>query len=201
MVEIGCGDGSLLAALKEQRQARVKGYDVSVVAVQKARAKGVDAEVRDAITHGLQDGDKPDYVIIADCLEHLPNPEALLERLRGQTNKAILISIPNSCYWRYRFRVLFGSFMVQWVAHPGEHLRFWSISDMRWWLNQLGFEARRSYATWGIPLLKRIWPSMFAQNVLYVVKEKNAADPSCESSASAPTEARSTPRCQSCSAP
>jgi hypothetical protein len=86
-----------------------------------------------------------------------------------------VISIPNSCYWRYRFRVLFGKFMVQWVAHPGEHLRFWSIADMRWWLTQLGFSMRRAYPTWGVPVLKHVWPAMFAQNVIYVITETTPA--------------------------
>lgn len=171
VIEIGCGDGTLLAALQSERSAVVKGYDVSSVAVEKTRAKGVDAEVRDAIKSWPREATLPDYIIIADCLEHLPNPEDLLRQFAGNFNKAVLISIPNSCYWRYRLRVMRGSFMVQWVAHPGEHLRFWSISDMHWWLNQLGFEARQTYPTWGIPFLKRLWPSMFAQNVVYVITE------------------------------
>ena len=139
------------------------------VAVQKAQARGVPAEVWDASTD--QFPDTFDYVIIADCMEHVPMPEQLIERVRTRFRKALLISIPNSCYWRYRARVLFGKFMVQWVAHPGEHLRFWSIADMYWWLGQHHFRIERAYPTWGIPVLKHIWPSMFAQNVIYVVHD------------------------------
>lgn len=167
VAEIGCGDGTLLATLRDRNGAVVKGYDISEKAIAKARQKGVDAEVRDASTVGL---DKTfDFVIIADCLEHLPIPEQLLDSIRTRFRNGLLISIPNSCYWRYRFRVLFGSFMVQWVAHPGEHLRFWSIADMRWWLRQLGFTCVATYPTWGVPLLKHLWPAMFAQNVIYLI--------------------------------
>jgi methionine biosynthesis protein MetW len=171
VIEIGCGDGNLLALLKDHSQVQGKGYDVSTLAVSKARSRGVKADVRDATVCGLQEGESADYIVIADCLEHLPNPESLLQQLRGKFHKYLLISIPNSCYWRYRLRVLFGSFMVQWVAHPGEHLRFWSISDMRWWLEELGFIVRNAYPTWGIPILKHFWPGMFAQNVIYLITE------------------------------
>ena len=171
VLEMGCGDGTLLAVLRERLGATVKGYDISARAVEKARQRGVDAEVRDVMTCGWGDGAPYDYVIIADCLEHLACPEAVLDGLRGGVRKAILLSVPNSCYWRYRFRVLRGSFMVQWVAHPGEHLRFWSISDMRWWLGELGYTARAALPTWGVPLLKHVWPAMFARNVIFVVTE------------------------------
>src|SRR5207244_11538901 len=143
------------------------GFDVSSVAIAKARAKGVPADVWNASTDKLPGAF--DYVIIADCMEHVPVPEQLLDGVRDRFRKALIISIPNSCYWRYRARVLFGSFMVQWVAHPGEHLRFWSIADMRWWLGQLGYSLESARPTWGIPVLMQLWPAIIAQNVVYVV--------------------------------
>jgi methionine biosynthesis protein MetW len=175
VADIGCGDGGLLARLRDRRGAQVHGFDVSREAVEKARARGIPADTWDASA-----GDLPgsfDYIILADCIEHLPLPEDLLDRLRSRFRKALLISIPNSCYWRYRARVLFGKFMVQWVAHPGEHLRFWSISDMHWWLAEVGFSVVESRPTWGIPVLKHLWPSMFAQNVLYVVQRAQTNRP------------------------
>ena len=181
VVEIGCGDGTMLAFLTSHLHISGKGYDVSARAVAKAKARGVDADIRDATVQGADESEHYHYVLIADCLEHLPSPETLLARLRGKFSRAILISVPNSCYWRYRFRVLFGSFMVQWVAHPGEHLRFWSIRDMYWWLGQLGYDVRAAYPTWGIPILKHLWPSMFAQNVLYVVADNTLSHPDARS--------------------
>ena len=63
----------------DQSHAIVKGYDVSQNAVRRAKAKGLDVQVRDACVDGL-DGTF-DYVIIADCLEHPPVPEQLIVRL------------------------------------------------------------------------------------------------------------------------
>lgn len=128
VIEIGCGDGMLLQILKKRKSIVAKGYDISSNAIQKAKSKGLDAEVRDVSVIGLNE--VADYLVIADCLEHLAMPEVLLSQLRRKFLKTLLLSVPNSCYWRYHFRVLFGKFMVQWVAHPGEHLRFWSITDM-----------------------------------------------------------------------
>src|SRR5438270_113759 len=48
VADIGCGDGGLLARLRDRRGARVHGFDVSSVAVEKARAKGVPADVWNA---------------------------------------------------------------------------------------------------------------------------------------------------------
>jgi len=98
VIEIGCGDGILLQILKKRKSIAAKGYDISSNAIQKAKSKGLDVEVRGVSVIGLNE--VADYVITADCLDHLAMPEVLISQLRGKFRKALLLSVPNSCYWR-----------------------------------------------------------------------------------------------------
>jgi len=71
----------------------------------------------------------------------------------------------------YRLRLLFGKFPAQWRVHPGEHVRFWTARDLRWWLLAQGIENYKIFYYEGIPLLNKIVPSLFAAGfVVYIQK-------------------------------
>lgn len=80
LLEVGCGNGALAAALVE-RGVTVRAIDISLEAVEKARALGVDAFQAD-ILH-FHDEEKYDAVLSARCMHHVqPLPDAL-ERIKA----------------------------------------------------------------------------------------------------------------------
>jgi 2-polyprenyl-3-methyl-5-hydroxy-6-metoxy-1,4-benzoquinol methylase len=104
-----------------------------------------------------------------EVLEHIPNPEKFIKTISKKAKKGVFFSVPNTGYISYRLRLLFGAFPMQWNIHPGEHLRFWTYRDLKWWLNELDLADRSEiYVYQGIPLLNKIYKGLFGAG--FVVK-------------------------------
>ena len=84
----------------------------------------------------------------------------------------MIFSFPNSGYYAHRLRFLFGRFPLQWVVHPGEHLRFWTVKDVNSWVNALKMNFIKLIVYEGVPVLNKIWPSMFGQGIIIVITNK-----------------------------
>lgn len=173
VLDLGVGDGALLRYLIDQQGIVGYGLDVSPKAVEFCRAQGLNVDLADInkpITESLT---QPfDYIILSEIIEHLPDPESLLNSLRPFARRAIIVSVPNTGYHQHRLRLLFGRFPLQWVVTPGEHLRFWTRADFHWWARQLGFQVIREVPYEGTPGLKSVLPGLFAAAFVYVLQEK-----------------------------
>ena len=172
VLDLGVGDGALLKYLIAEKQIVGYGLDISPKAVEFCRQQGLEVD--------LADVNKPiadyltrhfDYVILSEIIEHLPDPEGLLNSLRPFIEKGLIVSIPNTGFHQHRLRLLFGKFPLQWVVTPGEHLRFWTRADFHWWAKQLGFEISREFPYEGTPWLKDRWPGLFAAGIVYVLRD------------------------------
>jgi methionine biosynthesis protein MetW len=172
VLDLGTGDGAILQYLIERRGIVARGLDVSAAAVEMCRRNGLAVDLVDLTRPGdaLPDGTWQ-YAILSEVLEHLPNPEQLLDALRPRITRAFLVSVPNSGFIAHRLRLAFGRFPLQWIVCPGEHLRFWTVADFEWWARQLGFAIDAMYPYEGVGGLRRWWPSLFAAGVVYVLRE------------------------------
>jgi methionine biosynthesis protein MetW len=167
VLDIGCGDGFLLQYLKNEKNARVCGIDISEEAVRLARERNIETTVGDILEIDIEC--VYDYIILSEVLEHFDKPEAVIAKLKGKFRKALLISIPNIGYYKHRLRLLFGRFPIQWVWHPAEHLRFWTVADFRLWLRQFGLKESVVLASNGFPILRQILPNLFGDQVIFAV--------------------------------
>lgn len=172
VLDIGCGNGANLRHLAAARGVDGEGVDVSEVAIAKARETGVKARVADASAPGFALDRAYDYIIISEVLEHIPNPEDLIEKVRGKFSKGLILSMPNIGHYMCRLRLLFGHFPIQWAYHPAEHLRFWTISDFKLWLDRLGLETAVLKPHSGFLLLHSLWPNLFCDSAVFMVREK-----------------------------
>ena len=166
--DIGCGDGVFTKHLGIMLGAQsILGYDMSDRALAEARKTGIEAHMLD-----LRDGaarraiPKADYVTLFEVLEHLTDSEDVLKDMLGRSNKGVFFSLPNTGFLVHRFRLLFGKFPVQWAVAPNEHVRFWTLVDMRWWLKELGYTDAQIIPYRGIPFLNKLWPNLFAEGIL-----------------------------------
>lgn len=174
--DIGCGDGSILVYLSRRVCFdKMYGADVSEKALKHIEKQGlipvkIDITKIEDIRH-LPD---TDYTVILEMLEHVPNPEEILLELIKGTKDKIVFSIPNTGFIGYRLRLLFGSFPLQWKFHPGEHLRFWTYSDIKWWLKELGLRTRSEIVLYeGVPVLNKLMPSLFSMGIIVVIDVGN----------------------------
>lgn len=177
VLDLGVGDGALLQYMIEAKSISGYGLDISPKAVDFCRARNLNVGLADItrpigenLAQHFPDVVTFDYVILSEIIEHIPDPESLLRSLVPYVRKGIIVSIPNTGFHQHRLRLLMGRFPLQWVVTPGEHLRFWTRADFRWWARQLGFTITREVPYEGTPLLKTIYPSLFAAAFVYVLR-------------------------------
>jgi SAM-dependent methyltransferase len=95
VVEIGCGDGSLLAELAARRIApTIDGFDISPTAAGYARERKVARRV-EAFDgrHVPADDDAYDLAVLSHVLEHVPDPLPLLEEA-NRVARHVMIEVP-----------------------------------------------------------------------------------------------------------
>lgn len=177
VLDLGVGDGAILKFLVDRLGIEAYGLDISPKAVDYCRSIGLAADLADINAPiGSTIADHYDAIIMSEIIEHIPDPEALLDRLRTRADR-LIVSIPNTGYHQHRLRLLFGRFPLQWVVTPGEHLRFWTVVDFRWWAGQLGFRLTHAIPYRGTPGLRTVWPNLFAQAMVYVLEDARGAAP------------------------
>lgn len=177
VLDLGVGDGALLRYLIEHKQVDGYGLDISPKAVEFCREQGLNVTLQDINQPLTEYLDEPfDYIILSEIIEHLPDPEGLLNSLRPHVLQGIIVSIPNTGFHQHRLRLLLGRFPLQWVVTPGEHLRFWTRGDFHWWARQMDFEIVREVPYQGTGRLKDIWPGLFAAAFVYLLRDRRAGE-------------------------
>ncbi len=136
VLDLGCGDGTLLALLMKHKNCRATGIEIDEKEIYKCVEQGVTVSHGD-IDSGLEDysDQRFDYVILNESLQEILNPDKVIaEALR--VGKRVIVGIPNFCNISARLQIFFlGQVPVtkglpyKWYNTP--NLRFLSIKDFR----------------------------------------------------------------------
>ena len=107
VLDIGCGDGSLMSLLNEEKHIEVRGLELNQEIVQECIHKGLPVIQGNAETELHQFPDKSfDYVVLSQTLQAFYEPEKVLRNLL-RIGKSVVISIPNFGFWKVRIKLLF----------------------------------------------------------------------------------------------
>ena len=108
VLDLGCGDGLFLKMLREKGVAG-KGLDISKIAIEKCGKNNLDAMQFDFAANKLP-LDKGEFptVVALDVLEHLYEPEKLLEEIYRVSGKYLILSVPNFSSLPARMQMLIG---------------------------------------------------------------------------------------------
>lgn len=135
VLDLGCGDGTLLKLLHEQKGVSGFGVEISGEGVSRCVEKGVYCYQAD-IDEGLSDyrDNSFDYVILNQTIQNTKRPDYVIREVLRIGKKAI-ISFPNFGYYRTRSYLMFRGAMpvnkllpYQWYDSPNIHLL--TIKDM-----------------------------------------------------------------------
>lgn len=175
ILDIGCGEGALLKYLATRVSVKhMIGVDTSPHALQLIDNSDIETVELDFNDPGkLSKIPRADYALLLEVLEHVPYAEKLLRIAFTKSRKGVFFSFPNTGFITYRLRFLLGKFPLQWRTHPSEHVRFWTYTDLKWWLNALGYQDFKIFSYKGIPLLNRIWPSLFSAGLVVYIQNEN----------------------------
>lgn len=128
VLDLGCGDGSLLRYLKEMRKARGYGVEISDANTVACIRNGVNV-IQGDLESGLSgfESNAFDYVLLSQTLQATRHTEPLVQEMLRVGREGI-VSFPNFGYWKARLNVLRGNMPVsedlpyQWYDTPNVHL-------------------------------------------------------------------------------
>jgi methionine biosynthesis protein MetW len=151
VLDIGCGDGVLLASLARQKGVDGRGMELSQSGVNACVRHGLSVIQGDA-DHDLEDypSDAFDYVVLSQTLQATHQPKRVLEHLVRIGRRAI-VSFPNFGHWRIRLGLLTQGRMplTPALAHPWHetpNIHLCTILDFVALCDELGITIERSVA-------------------------------------------------------
>jgi homoserine O-acetyltransferase len=178
VLDIGCGDGELLANLIADKNITGKGIEVEQDLVLNCVNRGLSIIQHD-IELGLENfADKSyDYVILSQTVQTMKNTEMVFTELL-RVAKKVIVSFPNFAHWRCRAQLFFaGSAPVtkqlsfEWHNSPNIHCL--SLKDFERFCKKLSVKVEKK-----IPLVKtrfspvKFAPNLFAEQVIYVTSKE-----------------------------
>jgi methionine biosynthesis protein MetW len=150
VLDIGCGDGALMAALRDTRDVDARGLEIDARNVASAVARGLSVIQGDADVDlaGYPDGSF-DYAILSQTLQTARAPDLVLDHLLRIGRRAF-VSFPNFAHWRVRLSLLWGGRMPvtrqlpeSWYDTPNIH--HLTIDDFRAFVNARGITVEDTW--------------------------------------------------------
>ena len=128
VLDVGCGDGALMAALRNTRAVDARGLELDPLNVAECVARGLSVIQGDADTDlGYYTDGGFDYAILSQTLQTTKRPDLVLDELLRVGRKAF-VSFPNFAHWRVRASLLWHGRMpvtrllpVAWYETPNIH--------------------------------------------------------------------------------
>jgi methionine biosynthesis protein MetW len=134
VLDLGCGEGELLAWLREYKNVDARGVEIEGAKVQRAIARGVSVYQGD-LESGLRDyPDRSfDFIILSQTLQEMRHPLGVLQEML-RVGEHVIVSFPNFGHWTVRVAHLFSGrapktelFPYDWYDSPNLH--FLNVDD------------------------------------------------------------------------
>jgi len=163
ILEVGIGSGSIGRGLSQKR------FEIVCIEKDSSLAKQAADYYQRILVLDLDKEDIPflesfDFIILADILEHLEDPEELLKRARDllKDNGKIIVSIPNIANWVIRLKLAFGKFEYQDRGIlDRDHIRFFTFKTAEDLIQKSGFEIL-TYCPTSIPFQFLVKPRIIS---------------------------------------
>jgi len=148
VLDLGSGPGIVAAQLVATDGKAVVCVDESAAALEAARSRGIEtvieADLAEPTWVQAVSGDEFDVIILADVLEHLVDPGALLQTIADEGLLAgdgrLVVSIPNAGHEAVLAELINGRFTYQDTGLlDSTHLRFFTLTSLRQLLERSGF--------------------------------------------------------------
>ena len=173
VLDLGCGDGELLALLAREKQVRGQGIELSEEAIYKCVQKGLSVFHGD-IDSGLTEyPDRSfDYVILNQSLQEVQKVHLLIdEALR--VGRKVIVGFPNFGHWRVRWALgvrgrtpVTEALPHYWYDSPNLH--FLTIEDFRDFCRERRIEVLKSVSLGEEKPLAWV-PNLLASNAIFVL--------------------------------
>lgn len=182
ILDIGCWMGKLGENLNTKEKVLIDGIDINRAALKIAKRRGYRYIYKRDLNRPLNLSQKYDFIICADLLEHLQNPNKLLTNIKYlmKPETILIVSLPNIAFFLYRLKLLFGIWDYEkWGVMDETHLHFYTLKTMKTLLKSNGYkilefspynEVNMKYYL--LKILGKIYPSLFSLQFVFLVQKK-----------------------------
>ena len=180
VLDLGCGDGSLLQRLKANKQVTGYGLENDPQQIQTCVGRGINV-IEKSLDRELDDFEDNsfDTVIMTFALQVMKHPDIILaEMLR--VGKECIVTFPNFGNLQARFSLLFSGKMpvtknlpYSWYDTPNIH--FCTVADFEQLCREKGYQVlnRNMLSANSVNnLFKNLWPNLFAETAVYHLARK-----------------------------
>ncbi|MCW3846875.1 methionine biosynthesis protein MetW [Sphingomonas sp. LB-2] len=176
VLDVGCGDGGLMAALRDERQCDARGLELDAGDVAAAVARGLSVIQGDADTDLADYPDTSfDYAILSQTLQTTRRPDWVLDQLLRIGSQAF-VSFPNFAHWRVRASLLWGGRMpvtrllpLKWYATPNIH--HVTVDDFRALVKERGFVVEGCWFLSGDKLTGAVMANLWAEHAVFLLRK------------------------------
>ena len=175
VLDVGCGDGALMAALRDLAQVDARGLELDRANVSAAVARGLSVIQGDADTD-LADypDDSFDYAILSQTLQTTHRPDLAFDHLLRIGRRAF-VSFPNFAHWRVRLSLLWGGRMpvtrllpLEWYETPNIH--HVTIDDFRAFVKERGVTVEGAWFLSGDKLTSAAAANFRAEHAVFLLR-------------------------------
>lgn len=175
VLDIGCGDGALMAALRDDKGCDARGLEIDPTNVAAAVAKGLSVVQGDADTDlaAYPDGSF-DYAVLSQTLQTTMRPDVIVGELLRIGQQAF-VSFPNFAHWRVRLSLLVGGRMPvtrllpeRWYDTPNIH--HVTIDDFRSLVREEKLQQEGQWFLSGDKQTGRGLANLMAEHAVFLLK-------------------------------
>ncbi len=184
VLDLGCGDGTLLQHLQNEKQVNGYGLEIAPDNLEVCVARGlnvIQANLNEGLAQYFAD-DSFDYVVMCQTLQATRRPDLLVEEMLRVGRQGI-ITFPNMAYWKGRMQLALRGIMPktrslpnEWYDTPNIHLC--TVKDFEQLCQQKGFALmQRTFVDHShskTTLAMRLRPNLFGEIAIYHFCKKSA---------------------------
>jgi methionine biosynthesis protein MetW len=178
LLDIGCGNGDLMAALRDGKGCDARGMELDAANVSAAMARGL------SVIQGDADADLAtypnaafDYAILSQTLQTTKRPDLVLDELL-RIGKRAFVSFPNFAQWRIRLALAFGGRMPvtkqlpdRWFDTPNIH--HVTVDDFRSLLNERGIKVEGQWFLSGNKQTASAGANLLAEHAVFLLTRES----------------------------
>ena len=175
VLDVGCGDGALMAALRDDKQVDARGLEINPANVASAVGKGLSVIQGDADTDlaTYPDGSF-DYAVLSQTLQTTRRPDVMLDELL-RIGKQAFVSFPNFAHWRVRLSLMAGGRMPvtrllpeRWYDTPNIH--HVTIDDFRALVRDGKFTQEGQWFLSGDKQTSKAGANLLAEHAVFLLR-------------------------------
>ena len=179
ILDVGCGDGALMAALRDSKNVDARGLELDAGNVAAAVSRGLSVIQGDADIDLAEYPDASfDYAILSQTLQTAHRPDVVLDHLLRIGCRAF-VSFPNFAHWRVRLSLMMGGRMPvtrllpeRWFDTPNIH--HVTIDDFRAFVGERGIEVEGAWFLSGDKRTTSAAANLMAEHAVFRLRKRGA---------------------------